>query len=297
VEHSLSEQLEVTCPTCGHKFGAEIWFIVDAGQRPGLVDRIRQQSLHSVTCPNGHISTPDVPLLLYRPGETYPILFSPAEGASNHETNLHRQNLIRRLRDSDPSLTEQDTSLVLVSRQLLPAVLTEGVDATFKRLKKVLGLFISADHPWATQRVIEVHPELLTSNAALMLSQLIDAISSNADPRFLQRLEERRTMLKRFREDGVENVFGAGTSESALGAIFAHARTPDQLEAALDAHPELRSAVAIDAALTEALQTAQAPVPAELTEAFRQAANALERFQRIRDQDPSHKRWPVAVRC
>jgi hypothetical protein len=39
---------------CGVAFDAEVWLIVAADERPGLVARIRAGTLHTVVCPNGH---------------------------------------------------------------------------------------------------------------------------------------------------------------------------------------------------------------------------------------------------
>jgi hypothetical protein len=291
MEHSLAEAVEVTCSTCGRKFNPEIWFIVDTADRPGLVDRIRRETLHRFTCPDGHTNTVDVPLLIYRPGERYLILFSPAENAGSKESELHGRNLLRQLRESfgDSIPSELDSPLALVARPLLPAVLRDGIDAAFDALHKALLLFVQANTPSGPRRIIEHYPELLTFNAEMMLGQIIER-HGNVDSPYLQRLVERKALLKRFRESGLENAAGATTGAShtarepdPIQAIIERARTPDELEAALSANAELFSAAAIDAALAQAMQPAGS-IPAELAEAYRQAANALERHKRIGDQ-------------
>ncbi len=52
--HSFSQTASLTCPQCGQTFSAEVWFIVDADERPDLAERIRAGTLHTLTCPDVH---------------------------------------------------------------------------------------------------------------------------------------------------------------------------------------------------------------------------------------------------
>lgn len=78
--HSFAETPTLTCPQCGVAFTPEVWLIVDAAERPELVERVIDGTIHEVVCPNEHHLELDAPLLLYRPGEyDYPkLIFSPA---------------------------------------------------------------------------------------------------------------------------------------------------------------------------------------------------------------------------
>jgi len=63
--HSFSQTASLTCPQCGRPFSAEVWLIVDADERPDLAERIRDGTLHDVTCPHcGHQGEVDVPLVV-----------------------------------------------------------------------------------------------------------------------------------------------------------------------------------------------------------------------------------------
>ena len=46
--NSLAQAGEFTCPQCHRPFAADVWLIVDAGERPDLVQRIRAGDLHAV---------------------------------------------------------------------------------------------------------------------------------------------------------------------------------------------------------------------------------------------------------
>ena len=51
---SFSQTASLTCPQCNTPFNADIWLIVDAGERPDLAAHCRGSSIHVVTCSNGH---------------------------------------------------------------------------------------------------------------------------------------------------------------------------------------------------------------------------------------------------
>ncbi|MCX7856021.1 MAG: CpXC domain-containing protein, partial [Anaerolineae bacterium] len=68
MSHSYAEKVTLSCPNCGQAFQADLWLIVDAGERPDLVERIRQGTLHTFTCPHcGNTGEVDAPLLLFGP--------------------------------------------------------------------------------------------------------------------------------------------------------------------------------------------------------------------------------------
>ena len=46
--HSLSQMATVTCPHCSRAFEADIWLVVDAAERPDLLARARDGTLHRV---------------------------------------------------------------------------------------------------------------------------------------------------------------------------------------------------------------------------------------------------------
>jgi len=60
---SFSQHVDLQCPECNAPFRAEVWLIVDAGERPDLAARCRDGSLFAVTCPNGHTGALGAPLL------------------------------------------------------------------------------------------------------------------------------------------------------------------------------------------------------------------------------------------
>jgi hypothetical protein len=72
----------LNCPECGRATTADLWLIIDTAERPDLVARARDGTLHHMICPRGHVFVADVALLVYRPGQAQPLVFSPAGTAT-----------------------------------------------------------------------------------------------------------------------------------------------------------------------------------------------------------------------
>ncbi|HIE47917.1 TPA: hypothetical protein EYP84_03375 [Candidatus Bipolaricaulota bacterium] len=71
---SYAQEVSLTCPRCRTAFTARVWLVVDAGERPDLLERAREGRLHTVTCPHcGHEREVDAPVLVFRP---HPLPFS-----------------------------------------------------------------------------------------------------------------------------------------------------------------------------------------------------------------------------
>ena len=66
IERSQSANAELTCPSCGKPFTAEVWLVVDRQERPDLVDAIMQGELNVAACPHcGAEGGVNHPLLLH----------------------------------------------------------------------------------------------------------------------------------------------------------------------------------------------------------------------------------------
>ncbi|MFZ1594463.1 MAG: CpXC domain-containing protein, partial [Anaerolineae bacterium] len=137
--HSVAQSITLTCPACRRPFPAEVWLIVDTAERPDLLARIQDGSLHAIPCPHcRHAGAVDAPLLLYRPGEMPPILFSPAAQTTTEQDQEHARGLLGLLHDRLGS-EWQDAWLAQglsgVPRQLLPAALSNDPEAALRELQ------------------------------------------------------------------------------------------------------------------------------------------------------------------
>jgi hypothetical protein len=124
----------------------------------------------------------------------------------------------------------------------------------------------------ATRRIVEAHPELLTEEADAVLARFQDAYRD--DPEVWQFLNERRDLLRRCREDGIEAAFAGleaedddpearaarerQTDDALIEAVHAliQAQSPAEVLDVVQAHPLLLSDQA-DAALRYAIERAE----------------------------------------
>ncbi|PWH13012.1 MAG: hypothetical protein DDG60_11390, partial [Anaerolineae bacterium] len=74
MSHSLSQPTSLTCPRCSATVQAEVWLIVDAAERPDLLEKAKEGRLHEIACPQcGPLGQVDAPLLLYFPNTPLPL--------------------------------------------------------------------------------------------------------------------------------------------------------------------------------------------------------------------------------
>jgi hypothetical protein len=87
------------CRECGQYFDVDVWTIVDIDERPDLLVRLRDGTLHDLICPNcGHPATVNTPLLIVRPDAKPVLLFSPAKGSTRDQDEEQVEALVGMLR-------------------------------------------------------------------------------------------------------------------------------------------------------------------------------------------------------
>ncbi len=136
---SFAQSTDLTCPNCSRSFAAEIWLIVDTGERPDLVERIRAGSLHDLACT--HCGEPlgqaDAPLLIFRAHAQPALLFSPAQQTSNEQDQEHAAGLVNLLRERLGSRWQDEwlaQGLAGAPRPMLPAVLSDDPEAALRQI-------------------------------------------------------------------------------------------------------------------------------------------------------------------
>ncbi len=245
--NSFAESITLTCAGCGQEFEAEFWLIVDAAERPDLVERIRAGSLHDLACPHcgdaGHI---DAPLLLYRPDGEPAVLFSPAERTSAEEDSEQAYHLLDLLRGNLGAAWQEEwvtAGIPGVRCVMMPAVLSDDPQAALRQMAErataemewlrqedperyreleqsmqrtaeaaitllpIMQQFMEAS-TWAGSRhIVEQHPELLANEADALLGNLIEAARAQGDADAVRVFEEHRELLRRCREEDVARAF------------------------------------------------------------------------------------------
>lgn len=257
MSHSYAQREMVTCPNCEKAFSADVWTIVDLAERPDLMEQILDGTLHQVPCPFcGADAAVDLPLLIYRPGEPQPLLFSPSQEPSKMERRAEAAGLVERLRKSVGEEWNNDwlAQVGLIDRESLAEELKAEQRAwpanmRSSALADKLQTFMQKETWLASQRYLEDHADLLSEAADRILQDLIRTSRERGEEDYVQVFEEHREVLRRCREVGVKEAFaerirlaqGGKDLEEGVAAVqdFVHAQTWKETEDVLEAHPEL----------------------------------------------------------
>jgi hypothetical protein len=91
---SASEPTTLTCPHCGRQFEAEIWTLIDSGERPDLRDALSDGTLNQPACPHcGTATSAEQPLLLHDPALKR-VWFAAPSGEAEHQWRERAQSLL-----------------------------------------------------------------------------------------------------------------------------------------------------------------------------------------------------------
>lgn len=135
--HSLSQSADLSCPNCRRPFTADIWLIIDASERPDLLDRSRAGTLHDLPCPHcDHAGQVDAPILIYRPGETPPLLFSPARRTTAEQDRGQAEGLLGYLHHALGAAWRDEwlETMPTVPRDFLPAALSDDPETAMRQM-------------------------------------------------------------------------------------------------------------------------------------------------------------------
>lgn len=99
--HSYADTNELNCPQCEEVFKVDVWLIVDIIERQDLLQRIRDKSLHTLTCPKCAAQLAvDAPLLIYRSGKEPAFIFCPGPSTTPKRFDEDLSGLVGSLRGS-----------------------------------------------------------------------------------------------------------------------------------------------------------------------------------------------------
>jgi tetratricopeptide (TPR) repeat protein len=136
---SYAQREELECAECGAQFAADVWLIVDSAERPDLWARVRDATIHKLTCPNGHPIKLDAPLLL-RDARQGRIFFSPAKSSSPREDEEIARELGQHLFNALSQNPAQENALQfeIMWRGLVPLAIGGMPFQTIQQLQSIL---------------------------------------------------------------------------------------------------------------------------------------------------------------
>lgn len=161
--HSIASITELTCPECGNTFTAEVWLIVDATERPDLLERIQDGAIHDFSCPHcGHTGTLNAPLLIYQPSDDIVLLFSPSRSTTAEQDQKQVSGMVEELRISLGSEWCEEwlaPGIPEVPRDLLPTALDEGLEAVRQGMAEHIAQQIQQAAVTARQSIEDLSPQ------------------------------------------------------------------------------------------------------------------------------------------
>ncbi|OQY83946.1 MAG: hypothetical protein B6D41_16320, partial [Chloroflexi bacterium UTCFX4] len=278
---SFSQTALLTCPQCNTPFDADIWLIVDAGERPDLVARCHDGSIHVVACPNNHSGMLPAPLLYHDRAKQQLFLAYPQNMSEEQVQEVGKQ-LVHQLRNQLLALPNSgylDAPQALPI-ELLPAAMDDKLDemmaemqAQFEKLRndpavaaaarvlqehRALGETIqewmNLDAWNASKQFLAAHPELLTNDADLVLAAMLDLARAQEDGDAQEDLNVHREILRVARANGIDAAYKKYLARGASQERGANdGREPDaraQLQARL-AELNIHSQQELERALPE----------------------------------------------
>lgn len=253
---SYAEQTTLTCPNCGEAFTVEVWTLVDAAERPDLLEALHAGTLDAVTCPHCAYTGPaGAPLLLHHPAHRR-VYFAVPPGASEHQWREQAQALLYLLIGSLPEhdrhaylgdvQVEQDVEGIRrslarrarraaaaaapdqaqqpVVRSEAPPVAAPGASVRPEQVPELLDAvraLVAADDASQFDVIVDEHPQLLTAAVDPLLAELIAVAEAEAEHQVAEALRAVRDELLRRRG-------GAGPPAAPVSTESAEAAGADQ---------------------------------------------------------------------
>lgn len=251
MERSFAQPIDLTCVGCGQPFTSDIWLIVDATERPDLVARISDESIHVVTCP--HCGTPHVveAPLLFHDGASQTLIFTPQEHRTTAESQEAARQLGQFLISRIPVVQRQPylaTAQVATSKEELRRAIA-GIRVEEDELSVALRALMIAQSADAIRAVAAAHPILGTQDSHDQLAAYVRQLRQDHHLETAEALDQRLKLLQDERPSPALQLIQA----------LLDAASPDERQQILrDRTPEIPSDVpAILEALAEQAQRRQ----------------------------------------
>lgn len=196
---SFAESVELTCAGCRASFNTTVWLIVDADERPDLVERIVDETLHVAQCPNCGTPHPiDAPLLFHDAADQLLVFASPEQSTAGKDQQIAQQlgqQLIGSIPIADRA-TYLTTAHIVRGMAGLRQVLLDDETTVGDDLSQALPALMEATSPAAVREVVEAHPVLGTDEALEQLREYVRRLREADQPELALALEHRIAAMR-----------------------------------------------------------------------------------------------------
>jgi hypothetical protein len=274
---SRTEQFTLTCPSCAARFAADLWTLIDAGERPDLRDMLLEGQLNRAGCLRcGEEFLPSTAVLLHDPAARL-VYFAVPSDTAEHVWREQAQSLLYELVAHLPEEqrlpylgdVQLEQELDGVRRALqrrnrrrqhartgtgaaaapVPLATQQPAMSQSGSLLEAIQRLLSADSPADFERQARDNPLLLGEAADGMLIRLIAEADIQGQRDVVDALRLARAELARIRSgsaqdaESVEPIPGITSDEPGLSSVayqaFLHADSDEELLDAARSHPQL----------------------------------------------------------
>ncbi len=223
MDRSFGANREIKCPHCDTSFDFKIWQIVDICERPDLLEKILNDTLYDVYCPEcmKMIYKIDSPLLIFRPDQEPKYIYSSAEETVMELDQILFMSLMDHFKEDLPidwPSNWENIAKAPVSRDVLSVYLREGPkaaeianldiirqkEATAEHLTSLLLRFINADSPENYRNTILENYDFITSFRAV--GYINEMFVAQGRSNISEKLKSKRDQLVHYREIGFEKT-------------------------------------------------------------------------------------------
>jgi len=261
--------LNLECPSCGQGFAARVWTVVNADEDPELRDQLLAHELNVVICPHcGHESLVASPFIYHHQRFRQALCYVPEDWGDEEERAAIARALVLKLlqelapeRPADyllePIMFGSVGTLAEVVRYTGAAKGgSEVAGERRQQLTTALGHLTRVQSDEELVQVLSEHPELLSVETQTLLQELARQVERagrlDVADYYLSIaafLREQREALEHSQPPSVEEI------AQALQVLM-QVETREELEAVLEAYPELHEPEAL-AAVTYMADRAQ----------------------------------------
>lgn len=193
---SYAQVAELTCSHCGQTFSFDVWLIVDAAERPDLVEAIMAETLHTVRCPHCGTEHPlDAPLL-FHDGALETLIFAKQEQTDAEQDREAAQRLGQQLIGT---IAVEERGAYLAQAQIVSGLdglrqALEGAEDS-DEVSVALQALMEAATPQEVAAAVRDHQVLQVPDVQVQLREYVARLRDAGHPDIADALDERLQAL------------------------------------------------------------------------------------------------------
>jgi hypothetical protein len=216
MSNCMGYHIGLNCDFCDKQFEFDSWWLIDTCERPDLLTKVKDGTLHDAVCPGcGHANRIQSNLLLYRPMNDPVLIFSTAEVAKlgdNKSSLRYYLNVLKKKLGNNWRDEWMAKGVVKVQRSQLASLIRKGDDAiknwvlNYMKLLELVQTLICAEQWDGTRAFLLKNPILLDKPIQQLFDEIISRLDAEGNMQSMAMFDEYKKLLQRCCEIGVEGA-------------------------------------------------------------------------------------------